>query len=53
MTRQEALDFLKENTLTNLRLALLELPEASHWLMTDSSADCIQALQHHLRETHA
>lgn len=35
MTRQEALDFLKENTLTNLRLALLE---------PDSNKAYIQAL---------
>lgn len=35
MTRQEALDFLKENTLTNLRLALLE---------PDSNKPCIQAI---------
>ncbi len=27
---------------------LLELPEASHWLMTDSNAACLQALQQHL-----
>ena len=31
---------------------LIEFPAASHWLMTDSSADCIVALQQHLRETH-
>lgn len=27
---------------------LVELPEASHWLMTDSNAECIAALRHHL-----
>lgn len=27
---------------------LVELPSASHWLMTDASADCIAALQQHL-----
>ena len=32
--------------LPNVRL--LELPQASHWLMTDSNADCLQALQQHL-----
>jgi hypothetical protein len=27
------------------------MAEASHWLMTDCNADCLQALQQHL-ETH-
>ncbi|MFM2210543.1 MAG: hypothetical protein RIQ96_2186, partial [Pseudomonadota bacterium] len=27
---------------------LLELPEASHWLMTDSTAECLQAIGQHL-----
>ena len=27
---------------------LIELPEASHWLMTDSNARCLQALHDHL-----
>ena len=30
------------------RATLVELPEASHWLMTDSNAACLQALQQHL-----
>lgn len=28
--------------------ALVELPEASHWLMTDSNAECLNALRTHL-----
>lgn len=28
---------------------LVELPQASHWLMTDASAECISALQQHLK----
>lgn len=27
---------------------LIELPDASHWLMTDSTAACLQALRQHL-----
>lgn len=30
---------------------LIELPSASHWLMTDASADCIEALQQHLKSS--
>ena len=30
------------------RSTLVELPEASHWLMTDRNTDCLQALQQHL-----
>jgi len=30
------------------RATLLELPEASHWLMTDSTAECLQAIGQHL-----
>ena len=30
------------------RARLLELPEASHWVMTDSTAACLAALQEHL-----
>lgn len=30
------------------RATLVELPEASHWLMTDRNADCLQALKQHL-----
>jgi len=30
------------------RSTLVELPEASHWLMTDSNADCLKALRQHL-----
>jgi pimeloyl-ACP methyl ester carboxylesterase len=30
------------------RARLLELPEASHWVMTDSTAACVAALQEHL-----
>ena len=29
---------------------LVELPEASHWLMTDSNAQCLQALREHLQK---
>ena len=29
---------------------LVELAEASHWLMTDCNADCLQALQQHLEK---
>lgn len=29
---------------------LIELPEASHWLMTDSNAQCMKAIEQHLKE---
>lgn len=32
---------------------LVEFPSASHWLMTDSSGDCIMALQQHLTTNHS
>jgi pimeloyl-ACP methyl ester carboxylesterase len=32
------------------RATLLELPEASHWLMTDCNAVCLQALTQHLEK---
>ena len=31
------------------RATLLELPEASHWLMTDCNAECLQAIEQHLQ----
>lgn len=31
------------------KASLVEFPSASHWLMTDSSADCISAIKQHLR----
>lgn len=30
------------------QVTLVEFPKASHWLMTDSNADCLQALRQHL-----
>lgn len=30
---------------------LVDLPHASHWLMTDANADCIEALQQHLKSS--
>lgn len=30
--------------------SLIELPEASHWLMTDTTVACLQALREHLQE---
>ncbi|MFN5178420.1 alpha/beta fold hydrolase [Limnohabitans sp.] len=32
------------------RSRLVELPHASHWLMTDASAECIWTLQQHLKQ---
>lgn len=32
---------------------LVEIPSASHWLMTDSNAECISTLKQHLRKYHA
>lgn len=32
---------------------LLELPEASHWLMTDCNAECVQAVHEHLERNRA
>ena len=32
------------------RARLLELPEASHWVMTDCTATCLAAIQEHLHE---
>jgi pimeloyl-ACP methyl ester carboxylesterase len=29
---------------------LVEMADASHWLMTDCNADCLQALQQHLEK---
>jgi pimeloyl-ACP methyl ester carboxylesterase len=34
------------------KASLIELPAASHWLMTDASADCLAAIKHHLRANH-
>ena len=32
------------------RARLLELPEASHWVMTDCTAACLAAIQEHLHQ---
>jgi 3-oxoadipate enol-lactonase len=32
--------------------SLIEIPAASHWLMTDASADCIAAISQHLKANH-
>lgn len=29
---------------------LIELPNASHWMMTDSNAECLKAIEQHLKE---
>ena len=34
-------------------LRMLEMAQASHWLMTDCNADCLQALQQHLERNQA
>jgi 3-oxoadipate enol-lactonase len=31
------------------RATLVELPQASHWLMTDANAECVKGLQQHLK----
>ncbi len=32
------------------KVNVVEFPKASHWLMTDSNADCLQALRQHLNK---